>query len=401
MMRVACETPMKRRASSRSHLVLATAKRNVNMRLAMREKNIRFLVFFRCRQYPEKGLVRVSPRYWRPPRRPSSRGLNPTSALITSSTAGTAPESKLMKICMKKMMRNSVFSLSTGNASGAAAEPAPPAMVTGVHYRSTAAASSSTFSPGLNAGIPRYGQPAQRKASPFQQLPHELLLALAASSLAAPSSSARPHVQPLHGLRVGPHASAFSALATTSPASSASSSSSSSSSPSSVAISFHTLLESPPEAVDDEAAAGAAAAVAAAPCADGSATEAPTSKVGLVATTCSRPSSPAVALSSTSPATMMFIDSPSCASFGTTATARAPGVIVLAILAQSIDAASAATTTVPYLASPSRELASAALLTSTTAPPALADSTHVETSPVTDPTTRMCWPEVKGRASMG
>jgi hypothetical protein len=69
---------------------------------------------------------------------------------------------------------------------------------------------SSIFSPGLNAGNPRYGQPAHRNASPSEQLPHDepsparssiSTVSFGFSALTpAASISARPHEQLAHAV---------------------------------------------------------------------------------------------------------------------------------------------------------------------------------------------------------
>eukprot|EP00187_Rhodella_violacea_P016263 CAMPEP_0184736240 /NCGR_PEP_ID=MMETSP0314-20130426/62302_1 /TAXON_ID=38298 /ORGANISM="Rhodella maculata, Strain CCMP 736" /LENGTH=215 /DNA_ID=CAMNT_0027203297 /DNA_START=115 /DNA_END=758 /DNA_ORIENTATION=- len=65
-----------------------------------------------------------------------------------------------------------------------------------------------TFSPGLNGGSPRYGQPAQRNASPSEQLPHDDFFGSPSSSIftffsSASSSPANPHEQSLHAFLLG------------------------------------------------------------------------------------------------------------------------------------------------------------------------------------------------------
>ena len=52
-----------------------------------------------------------------------------------------------------------------------------------------------SFSAGSNAGWPRYGQPAQRKASPFAQLPHaDALAALCAAMRAGDAATVNAHL---------------------------------------------------------------------------------------------------------------------------------------------------------------------------------------------------------------
>mmetsp|Transcript_25858 Transcript_25858/g.56694 ORF Transcript_25858/g.56694 Transcript_25858/m.56694 type:complete len:264 (-) Transcript_25858:453-1244(-) len=85
---------------------------------------------------------------------------------------------------------------------------------------------SFNSSPGSNAGLPRWGQLAQRKASPRAQLPH----ADFTTGASWPSSSSRrPHVQFLHALRLPAASGAHSLRIGTLSARSASLSSSSSS----------------------------------------------------------------------------------------------------------------------------------------------------------------------------
>jgi hypothetical protein len=104
-------------------------------------------------------------------------------------------------------------------------------------YSCTSLLSNLTSSPGLKAGMPIYGQPSQRKASPRLQFPHDptfpctvkstsarssapslrvLSCASAVSRLAASSAAsfcARPQVQSLHALRrlptLGAHSGAW------------------------------------------------------------------------------------------------------------------------------------------------------------------------------------------------
>jgi len=106
-----------------------------------------------------------------------------------------------------------------------------------IFYNCTSLLSSRTSSPGLKAGIPMYGQPSQRKASPRLQFPHEPTLPRTVKSTSARSSapslrvwscasaftrvtassaaifSARPHVQSLHARRRFPTRGAHSGAA--------------------------------------------------------------------------------------------------------------------------------------------------------------------------------------------
>lgn len=92
-------------------------------------------------------------------------------------------------------------------------------------YNCTSLFSKRTSSPGLNAGMPMYGQPSHLKASPSEQLPHDPTLPWTVKSISAKSSessfsalslvsassrlalssaaifSARPHVQSLQARR--------------------------------------------------------------------------------------------------------------------------------------------------------------------------------------------------------
>lgn len=108
--------------------------------------------------------------------------------------------------------------------------PPPPHRRTHAHtharlYSCTSLFRRRTSSPGRKAGMPMYGQPSQRKASPRLQLPHEPTLPWTVKSSSARSSasslsalsccsaverlpasspaifSASPHVQSLHARR--------------------------------------------------------------------------------------------------------------------------------------------------------------------------------------------------------
>mmetsp|Transcript_30704 Transcript_30704/g.99298 ORF Transcript_30704/g.99298 Transcript_30704/m.99298 type:complete len:296 (+) Transcript_30704:581-1468(+) len=169
----------------------------------------------------------------------------------TRHASGNAP-SPPSRDTQKSSMRSSAPNLT--NSPGAPLESSlctPPPTSTGAKLL----ASSMTVAPSSNAGLPRWGQPAHRNASPLPQLPHADFGAACVRSAAASSSSRSPHVQFLQARRWLAASGSHSGLTATFAALSSSSSKSSSSIR--AASSAKCPMPAPPPAAADQASSTA------------------------------------------------------------------------------------------------------------------------------------------------